>query len=118
MPVLTLRTNDANGIPRLAYRVFGFNTTTNIPFPSELTPRSSPARPYVALPYLAFNYLGQLINGHDELVPIATGTISGASGAGTPNIVEMPPGNVTNSFNLISIDWLTGRAHVKRQEVK
>jgi len=31
---------------------------------------------------------------------------------------ESPPGNTTNAFNVVNIDWLTGRARLERQEVQ
>jgi hypothetical protein len=34
-----------------------------------------------------------------------------------PVVEERPPGNSTNAFNLIHIDWLTGRARVERQQI-
>ena len=30
--------------------------------------------------------------------------------ADPPQVTEMPPGNSTNAYNIIHIDWLTGRA--------
>ena len=38
--------------------------------------------------------------------------------ASSPRFTEQPPGNSTNAFNLVNIDWLTGRARVERQEVR
>ncbi len=127
-PVLVARTN---GVP--AYPIYGFDITTDIPFPTPQTPPNllpNPTeRPYFPLPFLAFNYLGQLINGRDEIIPIDRGSIMFQRDPATrqptvtatptpPDAVEDPPGNVTNSFNLIRIDWLTGRARVIRQEVR
>jgi type II secretory pathway pseudopilin PulG len=118
-PVLVVR---SNGVP--VYPVYGFDRTTAIPFPSATALASGAP---VALPFLAFNYLGQLINGRDEIIPIDRGSIMFQSDPVSrhakfttfaPDAVEDPPGNVTNSFNLIRIDWLTGRARVIRQEVR
>jgi type II secretory pathway pseudopilin PulG len=117
-PVLTVVTNLA---PWAACAVYGFSYTNNIPFPSEMAP--GPA--YVWLPHLAFNYLGQLVSGRSELVPLTKGSVSFARDPGTktplavaPTLTESPPGNVTNSYNMVSIDWLTGRARLLYREVR
>ena len=108
-----------NGNPVAAYRIFGFNTTNNIPFPSEVAPA-----PYITLPYIAFNYLGQLTSGQNELIPLAQGNVLFARPPAptqqAPTINEAPQGNGTNSitYNVVSIDWLTGRARVERQQVQ
>jgi len=112
-----------NGSPSPAFKIFGFNTTTNIPFPSEVTPPANPARPYAALPYLAFNYLGQLTSGQNEFIPLGQGNVFFARPPAPPEqapiINEAPPGNGTNgTYNVVSIDWLTGRARVERQQVQ
>ncbi len=129
-PVLTIRTNSAAGVSLQAYPVYGFDFTDQIPFPTATTPPASirlasGPHPYVWLPYLGFNYLGQLVNRRDEIIPIDRGSIlfprsprTHEPTQGLPSVVESPPGNVTNSFNLIRIDWLTGRARVIRQEVR
>jgi prepilin-type N-terminal cleavage/methylation domain-containing protein len=95
-----------------------------IPFPS---PTGSTA---FRLPYLAFNHLGQLVSEvelggfQDACIPLARGSVSVAHGPGgvplqqPPSVVERPPGNSTNAFNLVCVEWLTGRARVIRQEVR
>ncbi len=109
------------------YQVYGFNLTNNIPFPS------ADARLYAStfapVPYIAFNYLGQLTDdgvnpsGRDEFIPLARGVISHATDvnkvplARAPDVAEQPPGNSTNAFNVVHIDWLTGRARLERQEI-
>jgi prepilin-type N-terminal cleavage/methylation domain-containing protein len=108
----------------VAFQVFGFNRTNNIPFPTEETLAASVSRPYIDFPYIAFNYLGQLVSGENEYIPIAQGSVlftrDPTNGLGTwpYQVNENPPGNTTNTFNLVSIDWLTGRAHLERQEVR
>ncbi len=104
--------------------------TNNIPFPREST---APAQngTYVWMPYLAFNYLGQLVDGRNqplgvnEVLPVVLGSVGVARDpntklalASSPRFNEQPPGNSTNAFNLVNIDWLTGRARVERQEVR
>jgi prepilin-type N-terminal cleavage/methylation domain-containing protein len=122
---LDIYTNSAT-LP--AFRVFGFRTNNLIPFPSETAP--SFAGHWVTLPYIAFNYLGELVDatgqptGQNELIPISQGAVlvprdsHRAPMQGPPSITESPTGNTTNSFNLINIDWLTGRARVEHQEVQ
>jgi hypothetical protein len=62
----------------------------------------------------------------NELIALAKGSVmfskdpaSKEARAGLPSAMENPPGNSTNSsYHLINVDWLTGRAHIERQEVK
>lgn len=113
--------------PNRTYRVYGFNWTNGIPFPSEASYRPGQAQTYLPLPYLAFNYLGQLVSGQpgqDEYIPVARGTVAHSRDPATkkprpglPELIENPPGNSTNSFNLIHIDRLTGRARLIQQEI-
>jgi prepilin-type N-terminal cleavage/methylation domain-containing protein len=105
------------------FQVHGFSSTNNLPFPSADAPRTN------WLPYIAFNFLGQLTQDgvnpsrQDEYIPLARGVVSYARDAGKvplpelPDVSERPPGNSTNGFNLIHIDWLTGRARLERQEI-
>ena len=112
--------------PTVLFNIYGFNYTNTIPFPTETnTTGTFPTPcPLPFLPYIAFNYLGQLtVDGYsladrDECIPLAKGSISLARDASTralqfdsPDIMEMPPGNSTNiSYNIVHIDRLTGRA--------
>lgn len=103
------------------YNVAGF-ATNSFPFP---TATNFP----VNLPYVAFNYLGQLTfdgqteAARDEYIPLAQGSVSPAINLATkayvinnlspglPQVSETPAGNSTNlSYNIIDIDPLTGRA--------
>jgi hypothetical protein len=113
--------------------VAAFSNTISIPFPDAQTP---PAPTWARLPYIAFNYLGQLVQrvgsteslrAADEAIPLARGSVlvphdpatKMSNPAFLPDAIEAPPGNSTNvSFNLICIDRLTGRTYVKRQEVR
>ncbi len=112
-----------------------FSNTYSIPFPSEQAPPIGPGtwHHWTALPYIAFNYLGQLVNASsetlrpaDEIIPLAKGSVLYPHDPATkmhlpapPTALEVPAGNsTTNSFNLICIDRLTGRTYVKRQEVR
>jgi hypothetical protein len=75
-------------------------------------------------PYIAFNYLGQLTSGQDEYIPLAQGSMLPARDANkamlwnSPSVSETPPGNSINAFNLVQIDWLTGRAVLENQKVQ
>jgi len=94
--------------------------TNSIPFPLA----SSKLR---NLPYIAFNYLGQLVSGNDTVIPLVRGSIFYARNAGgqlipaAPDVLENPPGNSdpANTMSMrIRIDWLTGRAHVEQVQVQ
>ena len=78
----------------------------SLPFPTGKT--SWP------LPCVAFNSMGQLASGRDELIPLAEGSIffrdAGGKYLSPPDVVMKPPYNYTNHF--IRINWLTGRASV------
>ncbi len=123
VPVMNFFTNDANGTRFLAFEAMGFHYTNSIPFPAEDSPAPNPLVKWVPLPYIAFNHMGQLVHGKDEFIPLALGTMGyprDAIGNATTlpaTFNEMPPGNSTNTFNLIQIDWLTGRARAHRQEI-
>jgi len=112
-----------------AYPVYQFNYANSFPFPSE-TNAVTVATP--VLPYIAFNYLGQLtVDGltlapRDEYIPLAQGNVFYAADPTTkalqlsaPDATENPLGNSTNSmFNVIRIDRLTGRAIQLQQKVQ
>jgi prepilin-type N-terminal cleavage/methylation domain-containing protein len=109
-------------INRGTFNIPSFETTRRVPFPT----RNSPAPPGgpIDLPYVAFTSSGGLSSGQDEFIPLARGDIFPIL-PGTPLIpgtplldaIELPPGNSTNSPNLIRIDGLTGRARVERPEL-
>ena len=127
-PALVVQTN---------YPMWGFLTTSNIPFPTvDVLTNTTYANQFnsgngFVLPYIAFNYLGQLTPGdaagsllpYDEYIPLAYGTVlqsrdpnSKAYTQGTPTISELPPGGSTNiAYNLIHIDRVTGRARLEHQ---
>ena len=92
---------------------------------------------FYQLPYIAFNYLGQLtfdglnLAWRDEYIPLAQGTVSptidantkapviGPASTTSPSINETPPGNSTNTmYNIIHIDRVTGRATLEYQHVQ
>ena len=116
----------SNSVSSEIYPINQFNYANIFPFPLETN------APGVSLPYLAFNYLGQLtVDGlnlatQDEYLPLAQGTVVYAADSTTKALLwtncvaaENPPGNSTNSmFTLIHIDRLTGRADQKYQQVQ
>lgn len=104
------------GITNFLYRPF--------PFPDTNYPQ-------IALPYIAFNHLGQIVhfkpNGeqyeseYDEIIPLTRGSMlfsTNSAGVRSMDFQETPPGNSTNNFNLIVVDWLTGRCKIERPEIE
>ena len=118
--------------------IYRFLRTNTIPFPTaDLTTNSvfmgkftAGTIRYVTVPYIAFNYLGQLTTGdgtvlpYDENIPLEYGSLAIARNPlnkmaiqGPVSIIESPPGNATNSaYNVIHIDRITGRARLERQD--
>ena len=119
--------------PEDTFRIYGFNSSTRLPFPTAETKPYSPAQPYVKVPYIAFNYLGQLTTFESspqavsihECIPLAVGSVIYAKDPVTKapimaaaSAMELPPGNSTNSYHAVQIDWMTGRAALKRHQVQ
>jgi len=124
----------------ITYSVYGFCVTNTIPFPTQDSPPPSsvyPVAQFYQLPYIAFNYLGQLtfdglnLAWRDEYIPLAQGTVSPAINVNTktatlgsanntsPSVNETPPGNSTNTmYNIVHIDRVTGRATLEYQHVQ
>jgi prepilin-type N-terminal cleavage/methylation domain-containing protein len=107
------------------YPINSFNYTNTLPFPVETNYSG------VFLPYVAFNYLGQLtvdgssIAAQDEYIPLAQGTAAYARNANrvmsfnSADFTEKPAGNSTSSaFHVIRIDRLTGRASLLQQKLQ
>ena len=75
------------------------------------------------LPYLEFNYLGQLVTTNasgSEVIPLARGSMFYKPDM-SADPLEVPPGSsATNStmWHHIRIDALTGRARVEQQEIQ
>ena len=120
--------------PERVFNVVGFSVTTDVPFPSEdaapFFRNVGGVKTYVALPYIAFNHLGQLTPqapswaDNSEYIPLAKGNVNQTLDVNKtpmqapPVVNEQPPGNSTNAFLLIHIDWLTGRARLEKQEIR
>jgi len=120
--------NIVDQISGATYSISEFNYTNKFPFPTETTLITGNT-PY--LPYIAFNYLGQLtidgvdMSGYDEYIPIAKGSVLVARDPFTkafqfnpPDVAENPPGNSINSYNIVHIGRLTGRAVLEYQKVQ
>ena len=113
-----------------SYPINSFSYTNIFPFPTATNSYTS-AGQMPSLPYVAFNYLGQLtvdglnIASQDEYIPLAQGGVSYAVD-GNKNLqlsqadfTENPLGNSTNSmFNVIRVDKLTGRATLLQQKLQ
>ncbi len=83
------------------------------------------------LPYIGFNYLGQLVTGTDEYIPLAHGSVFVARDA-QGNLISQPadaqenpvgntlysPNYPNNNYNQIHIDWLTGRAKAELPQIQ
>jgi prepilin-type N-terminal cleavage/methylation domain-containing protein len=118
-------TDSSTGV---SYPVRGFDTV-QVPFPTEAIPQGLPQRLLPYFPCIAFNYLGQLTSGQNEYIPLARGSVLPARDANkafivgppsqsAPSVMESPPDNSIRSFNLVKIDWLTGRAVLIYQHVQ
>lgn len=114
-----------------AYPINSFSYTNLFPFPTETNFNYYGGIKTPALPFIAFNYLGQLtvdgtsLAAQDEYIPLAQGTVAYAADPNTkalqlapPDATENPPGNSTNSmFSIVRIDRLTGRATLLQQKL-
>ena len=119
---------DYSVAPNVVYPISAFTYTNKFPFPTETNFSG------IFLPYVAFNYLGQLtvltpageiLASHDEYIPLAQGTVGHPVDANknlqfaAADFTENPSGNSTNSmFSLVWIDRLTGRATLRQQKVQ
>ena len=126
--------------PGAYFNINAFNVTNTFPFPTQDSP---PAANFgMMLPYIAFNYLGQLSDYSGNLlaslnqdqdfigggidIPLVQGSVlpnldtaTRALNVGPPQINDMPPGNGTNTaYNVIHIDPLTGRATLEYHKMQ
>ncbi len=117
-------------VSQITYNIHGFSVTNIIPFPTETNTVAATGNTLPYLPYIAFNYLGQLTvdgvnpSGRDEFIPLAHGAVADSVNGNKvlqfvqPTVVEIPPGNSTNSaYNIVHIDSLTGRAVLEFQKL-
>ena len=98
-------------------------TATMFPYPNATN------FPGIDLPYIGFNYLGQLIfadgtaNGtprnSDVYIPLARGSIfyaraaTGSPIAGVADVQENPSGNSSSAPNVVHLSSVTGRARIE-----
>jgi prepilin-type N-terminal cleavage/methylation domain-containing protein len=126
--------------PPYQFSIYALNVTNTFPFPTQDSP---PALNFgISLPYLAFNYLGQLSDYSGQLLsaqnedqdfvgggldlPLVQGSVlpdhdtsTRALKVGPPQINDMIPGNGTNtSYNVVHIDPLTGRATLEYHKMQ
>jgi prepilin-type N-terminal cleavage/methylation domain-containing protein len=117
--------NDWARISDATIRPFPSLLSPGIPFPTS----RSPIR--LSLPYIAFDAHGQLyregtttLNNADEYVPLARGSVfyprdaQGRALFDAADVRENPPGNATNMFHRIAINWLTGRPRLEKKEIQ
>jgi prepilin-type N-terminal cleavage/methylation domain-containing protein len=89
-----------------------FAADLRFPFPFAYHPRQE----WITMPYVAFNALGQLVTGRDEIIEIGRGSVFYPR-----NLVTQPldlMDRQTNNRVRIRINWLTGRARVEKPELK
>jgi prepilin-type N-terminal cleavage/methylation domain-containing protein len=103
--------SEVNGVTNFDYRLF--------PFPQVTT---NTVANKILLPYLQFNYLGQLTTHRDrynsaEVIPLARGSIFTNADL-SADLLENPGSNSVTLSNHIRIDWLTGRAKVEQQQIQ
>ncbi len=90
----------------------------DVPFPTTTSMR----RPW--LPCIAFDHLGRLLTGVDEIIPLARGSAQpmrdaqGQTTLGVPFVTENPPFNSIEQSNHIRVDFLTGRARLEKWEMR
>lgn len=118
--------SDPNRMARFSdtYRPF---TNQFFPFPKARSPVS------VALPYIEFDSRGRVVSEpepnkpgiyQDAVISLARASIfhardtNGNFIAAAADLQEAPPGNSTNNFARVRVDWLTGRAKTERPEIR
>lgn len=115
--------NITDPITGVTYPISAFSYTNTIPFPTETNTVATTGNNLPYLPYIAFNYLGQLTTDgvnpatRDKYIPLARGVVGDATDPdkalqfASPSVREIPPGNSTNlAYNIVHVDALTGRA--------
>ena len=122
---IAVSANDWRSIRDATIRPFPSLGGQGIPFPTS----RSPIR--LSLPYVAFDAHGQLfrdgtttLNNADEYIPLARGSVfyprnaQGQTIFDAADVRENPPGNATNMFHRIVINWLTGRPRLEKKEIQ
>lgn len=97
--------------PNAPYNLVRAFVFTNIfPFPTETNLLRN-------LPCIAFDSQGRLVSGQDEIIPLTRGSLF-FNPDQTLDTIETPPGEFSNNFNHLRINWLTGRVKVERPEIR
>lgn len=132
--------------PANNFNINTFTYTNTFPFPTQDSVTNVPAGSFPYLPYIAFNYLGQLSDYSGNLlfpnyllgigdqdfigggidIPLSQGAVmydqdptTKAILTGPPQAIEQPLGNTTNiTYNVIHIDPLTGRATLQYHKMQ
>jgi prepilin-type N-terminal cleavage/methylation domain-containing protein len=73
--------------------------------------------PNLQVPYIAFNYLGQLA-AQDQYIPFARGSIFYDPTNFTADVQENPAGNSIINSNVVYINALTGRAKILQTQIQ
>jgi hypothetical protein len=119
--------NYTNHLGQVLFTVGAFertllNTDPRLPFPS-----ADGLAGFAGLPYIAFDHQGQLVSKRDEFIPLARGTVDASRNATgdldfitlDPQAVqEKPPGNSLETYAVVQIDSLTGRARLLQRELE
>lgn len=107
----------------VTYDIYGFRWK-QFRFPRE------DSKAFAWLPYIAFDYQGKLLdpppgNLDAEYIPLAYGSVlpprypdTKTLQMGAAEAEEKPPGNSRLGYNIVKVDWLTGRAQLERREVR
>lgn len=137
--------------PNYTFNIYSFSYTNTFPFPTTNIAAAAVAAQggtLPMLPYIAFNYLGQLSDYSGQMlssadrasgqdydldfaggavdIPLAQGSVIPAIDPttripqiGSPGVIETPPGNSTNiSYSVVHIDPLTGRATLEYHKMQ
>ena len=111
----TFTTNQWFTVDAFQYRDF--------PFPQTEVTNSPMVQ--IQLPYIAFDPTGKLTSGQDEYIPLAQGSIFFPRNANdqllpqTADLIETGYREATRTnYNLVHIDWLTGRARIEKPELQ
>jgi prepilin-type N-terminal cleavage/methylation domain-containing protein len=119
-PSAVVSFTNQNSFGPATWDVRAFQRTRALPFPVAEAPTN-----LFGLPYIAFDYSGRLTSGRNEFIPLARGyvdpAIDPATGGFAPlpgTVTEDPKGNSFTEYNLIEIDWLTGRARLIQRTIE
>jgi hypothetical protein len=108
----------------------------DFPVPNTRITNASGARIQWPMPYVAFDAQGKLYwdverdladkqlgqKLQSEFIPLSRGSVfmtTNAAGMYLPaDVIETPAGNSTNTFNVLNVNWLTGRVKLEKPELR